>query len=386
MRSLGERLEDARETLVGMFPGLRRPGYTYQGWIKALARWSGALLATVCPALRLSLESMAEAYWKREGLVAFAVDGSRVECPRTKANEQALGCGGRKKTGPQFWLTTLWHMGTGLPWGWKIGPSTDAERTHLRLMLPMLPPGALLVADAGFVGYQLLQEIMFSGRSFLVRVGSNVSLLRELGYARIEDGQTVYLWPQEAQRQSCPPLVLRLIVLYRKGKPIYLVTNLSAEGMSDRQASVLYELRWGVEVFYRSMKQTLARRKMLSRAPAQAGMELEWTMVGLQVLGLLSVGGILANGKDPLSWSVAAALRLVRLAARDRRPRHARRAGLLADLGLALKDTYIRRAPKTARDWPHKKNDPPAGSPKIRQAKATEVSKANRISSGVVAA
>lgn len=244
LRSLRDRFEEVRETLVDMYPGLRRPGQTYQGLSKALARRSADLLAAVCLALRQSLQSMAGGYWKREGLVAFAVDGSRVECPRTQVNEQALGCGGRKKTGPQFWLTTLWHMGTGLPWGWQIGPSTDAERTHLRCMLPLLPERALLVADAGFVGYQLLQDIVRSGRSFLVRVGSNVSLLRELGYTQFEDEQTVYLWPQESQKQNGPPLVLRLIVLSRKGKRIYLVTNLSAEQMSDRQASVLYEMRW----------------------------------------------------------------------------------------------------------------------------------------------
>ena len=80
--------------------------------------------------------------------------------------------------------------------------------------------------------------------------------------------------------------------------------GLPADG-SDRQASVLYEMRWGVEVFYRSLKQTLCRRKMLSRAPRQARMELGWTMVGLRLLGLLSVEAIMRSGKDPLSWSVA---------------------------------------------------------------------------------
>lgn len=134
------------------------------------------------------------------------------------------------------------------------------------------------------------------------------------------------------------------------------------------------------------MKQTLQRRKMLSGAPAQARRELEWTLVGLQLLGLLSVESILASGKDPLSWSVAASLRMVRLAARDRRPKHVRRHGLLADLGTALKDTYVRRSSKTARNWPHKKNEPPAGVPKIRKANATEVCKAKGISQRTIAA
>jgi hypothetical protein len=378
-RTLGDRFEDVRDCLVGMFPFQRRPGETYQGLIRALARHSPALLGVVGQALREALRVGAGAYGKREGWVAFAVDGSRVECPRTKANESALGCGGRKKTGPQFWLTTVWHMGLGLPWAWKIGPSTDAERTHLREMLPWLPALALLVADAGFVGYELLREILGGGRSFLIRVGSNVSLLRELGYARIEPGPTVYLWPQEFQKKNVPPLVLRLIVLTRKGKPIYLLTNTSEESLSVEQASILYELRWGIEVFYRSMKQTLSHRKMRSAAPGPARMELEWTMVGMQVLGLLSVEPILARGHDPLSWSVALSIRAVRRTMRDRPARRTRRGGLLAALGEAVQDGYPHHAPKTARDWPHKKNDPPAGPPKIRKATRAEVQKAERI-------
>jgi hypothetical protein len=378
-RTLGDRFEDMRDCLVGLFRYQRRPGETYQGLIRAMVRHSRDLLGVVGQALRGALEAGAGSYGKREGWLAFAVDGSRVECPRTQANEAALGCGGRKKTGPQFWLTTLWHMGLGLPWAWKIGPSTDAERTHLRAMLCLLPASALLVADAGFVGYELLRDILAGGRSFLIRVGSNVSLLQELGYAQVENGQTVYLWPQKCQKKDVPPLALRLIVLTRRGKSIYLLTNTSPESLSEEQASILYEMRWGIEVFYRSMKQTLSHRKMLSAAPGPARMELEWTMVGLQVLGLLSVEQILARGKDPLSWSVALSVRAVRRAMRDRPAQRKQRGGLLAALGEAVQDGYVRRAAKTARDWPHKKNDLPAGPPRIGKASRTEVQRAERI-------
>ena len=378
-RTLGDRFEDMREGLVGMFPYQRRPGDTYQGLVKALGRHSQALLEVVGHALRNTLQALAGPDGKREGWAAFAVDGSRVECPRTKANEAALGCGGRKKTGPQFWLTTLWHMGLGLPWAWKIGPSTDAERTHLRAMLSWLPAAALLVADAGFVGYELLRDILAGGRSFLIRVGSNVSLLQELGYAQVQNGQTVYLWPQKCQKKDVPPLALRLIVLTRHGKSIYLLTNASEESLREEQASVLYEMRWGIEVFYRSMKQTLSHRKMLSAAPGPARLELEWTMVGLQLLGLWSVEQILARGKDPLSWSVALSVRAVRRALRDRPARRQGRGGLLAALGEAVADGYVRRVAQTARDWPHKKNDRPAGPPRIRKASPTEVQRAERI-------
>jgi signal transduction histidine kinase len=154
------------------------------------------------------------------------VDGSREEAPHTEANEADLGCAGKDKTAPQVYVTTIWHLGLGLPWDFRMGPGTDSERRHALDMVNDLPPRALLVADAGFVGYELCRTLLRSSRSFLLRVGSNVRLLEKLGYYRRERSDVVYLWPQKRQgRGRGKPLVLRLIRL-RKGKQVvYLLTN-----------------------------------------------------------------------------------------------------------------------------------------------------------------
>src|SRR5437763_7096374 len=93
------------------------------------------------------------------------------------ANEEAFGIAGKKKTGPQQFLTALFHAGSGLIWDFRRGPARASERSHLLEMLADLPPEALLLADAGFSGYEFLQKVLESKRSFLVRVGSNVQLL-----------------------------------------------------------------------------------------------------------------------------------------------------------------------------------------------------------------
>ena len=106
-------------------------------------------------------------------------------------------------------------------------------------------------------------------------------------------------------------MVLRLIKVRRpRGrKTMYLLTNvLDEERLSDQTIAVIYRMRWGIEVFYRSLKQTLERRKMRSSAPRQARMELHWTLIGMLLLGLMSVSTIIKRRKDPLSWSVASAL------------------------------------------------------------------------------
>lgn len=211
-------------------------------------------------------------------------------------------------------LTVLYHMGTGLPWAWRTGPGTDAERGHLRSMLATLPPGALLVADAGFTGYDLLRIVSEHGLSFLIRVGANVTLLQELGLEVRVDGDTVWLWPLNKRDQR--PLKLRLIRLKKdSGSPgeMCLLTNVfDRERLPDETAAALYKKRWGVEVFFRSFKRTPQQRKMRSRSPESAKLELHWAMVALLLLGLMSVASLVAEGHDQLRLRVATALRVVR--------------------------------------------------------------------------
>jgi len=371
--TIKDRFSDARKCVNEMYPSRRRVGKTYQGFIKQLLSLGNILLLPLMKHLRGQLQKIANKYWMREGFIAFAVDGSRVNLSRTAANEESFGCGGKKGTGPQAWLTTLFHVGTGLPWAWLIGKANDAERTHLRKMLHLLPKKALLIADAGFTGYNLMNEIISSGQSFLIRVGSNVTLLKKLGYAKVEDDGTVYIWPEAARKDSHLPLTLRLIVLQRKGKKMYLLTNHDQETLSIEKAAFFYEMRWGIEVFFRSLKQTLSRRKMLSRAPSQALAELSWAMIGLQLLGLLSVKQIINKDLDPLSWSVALSLRAVRESMRN--IANKKQTNLLKKLSACVKDNYKRKSSKKARNWPHKKKESPPGAPKIRNANKTELKK-----------
>lgn len=376
-QTLGERFTAVRDLLHTLFPQWRL-GATYTGWYEAQARRLERLWPALAERLRQRLRASAGPAWTRAGWCAFAVDGSRVECPRTAANEEALGCAGRTKTGPQLFVTTLWHMGTGLPWDFRIGPGTAGERRHLEEMLADLPADALAVADAGFTGYDFYGRIAASGRAFLLRVGANVHLLRQLGYWERENADTVYLWPDN--RRSRPPLVLRLIVLGRGKRRMYLVTNvLDEKALPRKAAALLYEMRWGVEVFYRTTKQTLQKRKMLSRAPEAARCELTWALLGVWLLGLMSVSAILGRGGDPLSWSAALARRRVREAMRLAPPDGPCRQSLVERLAGAVKDTYTREGEKKARDWPHKKKDKPPGGPKIVLAKAQEIRSAKRV-------
>jgi hypothetical protein len=375
-QTLQARFEETREVVRSLFPKWSL-GKTYTGWYEAQRKWLTPLRPALGRRLRRQLQAKAGRHWQREGWCAFAADGSRVECPRTAANEQELKCAGKKKTGPQLFVTTLLHMGTGVPWDFRIGPGTASERRHLEEMLADLPPRSLIVADAGFTGYAFYRRILAAKQSFLVRVGSNVHLLKELGYFEREGPDTVYLWPDH--NRSKPPVVLRLIERRDGKKKMFLVTNvLDKQALTVKSAGVLYEMRWGVEVFYRSLKQTLEKRRMLSRTPEAAKCELTWAMLGLWLLGLMTATEIVGRGGDPLAWSAAQARHRVRRSMRRALQRQ-RDGGLGRDLAQATKDGYARHGSKQARNWPHKKKEKPPGEPKILSADAGQRRAAKRL-------
>ena len=373
--ALLDRFHVARTVLNSSLPRRRRVGRTYQGFIKALMGVGSGLHLRVQALLRDAMHSVAGQYTERFGWAMFAVDGTKIDCVRSHANLRHFGIASKKKSHPQQLLTTLYHMGTGLPWAWVTGCARDSERRQLWQMIELLPKGALLVADAGFTGFELLRALHNAERFFLVRVGGNVRLLRELGYAEVERDNTVYLWPKQFRSEE--PLVLRLIKVPTDGEPAYLITNvLDRKRLDDKTAGKAYQMRWGVEIFYRSIKQTLDRRKMRSAAPTQTMLELHWTLIGVMLLGMLSVAGIIRRGQDPLGWSVANAVREIR------RCMHAPMVSvrtLRALLTRAVKDTYCRGSAKAGHDLPRKKAPPTMGAPKIRKATPAEVPQAQML-------
>lgn len=205
-------------------------------------------------------------------------------------------------------------------------------------------------------------------------MGSNVRLLLELGYALEERAGTVYLWPDAMRQKMQPPLVLRRVTLTDgRNRRMHLLTSVHDESLlSDAGACEFYTMRWGVELHYRALKQTLARRKLLGEAPATARAELRWAMTGLWLLTLMAAAAVGAAGKDPRTLSVAKALRLVRRAARAPVTRCGGN-GLGRQRATAVQDTYTRKASKRARDWAHKKRPKPIGEPQARIAEPAEV-------------
>lgn len=364
---------------------------SYQGLTRALIRYTEVLRPLLWQRLHHLMEACGGEHWRIGMWLPLAIDGSRVSTPRTEGNERAFAsktfgqshkARSRKKwkskrrrskpltpIKPQIWLTLLWHMGLKMPWAWRCGPSTASERGHLGELLQALelPAKTLICGDAGFVGYELWRTILQQGHHFLIRVGGNVRLLRKLGRCRF-DADRVYLWPANAMQQGQPPIVLRLLQFKSSRGSVFLVTSvLSSKDLTASQASRLYRLRWGIELQFRTLKQTFGRSKLRSRTPESAIVELEWSLFGLWTIQLFAIKEQIAIDLAPEDCSVSLAIGVIQ------RAMHAWSEvggdeALAVSLRAATKDRYRRTSSKAARFRPKKKDIPSAGRPIITTA------------------
>ena len=414
--TLGERFDHARQVIRKVFHWQSAPGKSYEGFVKMLRRRNQQLLAAVVGILRTRMREELQEQFLVAGFNVYAGDGSRVATPRTKSNQaafsprrkqkkkskknnsksaaqrkgrqakrrkrkrQSAASTEKKSDMTQIWLTLLWHVGTGLPWSWRHGAADSSERHHLLEMLGEMPENSLIVADAGFVGYEFWKEVQNAGHDFVIRVGANVKLIKRLGYARQSDS-TVYLWPDWAARKKTPPLVLRLIVLHNGKEPVFLVTSvLSKQRMSDKQAIEIYRYRWGIELFFRTFKQTFGRTKLRSRSSANAELELDWSLAALWSICLLGQCELLRSGERPSQLSAASAIRAVQSTLRDYRVRpESADETLSALLAASLLDGYRRDSSKTSRDYPRKKKRERTAAPKIIAATTTQIATATEV-------
>lgn len=396
--TLVERFSVVRRIVIFLFSMQHQVAESYQAFMKILARWTDEMVGAIRVSLQQRMPRQFPDCWELFGFIPFGGDGSRFELPRTQAHEQAFSASrrskkrkpksarkrktpdkhSRKANSPQMWLTTLWHLGTGLPWNWRRGPADSSERAHVLEMLESLPALALIVADAGFVGYDFARAITDSGRQLLIRVGANIKLLKQLGYAR-ESGNTVYLWPDTAAKKNLPPLVLRMIVVHNGKHPVHLLTSVrDTKRLTDRQIIELYRRRWGIELFYRHLKQTFQRRKLRSASPANAEIELDWSFLGLWAMGFYALIEARRVGTSPSQLSVAKMLRAFRRAMKDYRHPAENGWRLCRILREATIDTYERQN-KTSRNYPRKKKETPPGSPVIHSATPHQVSRAKQL-------
>lgn len=390
--------------------GLKNTVMTYTSFMNALDRYKDVFV----PRLRDQFQTLAEEvggqYFRTNGWVLIGFDGSRATAPRTVSNERAFcapnyGNGKRAKYGkkkskgmrrkrneqnkpqpqaPQAWITMMWHMGLRLPWTWRLGPSNSSERDHVKEMLDQenFHENTLFCGDAGFVGYPLWSGILaVPGGNFLVRVGANVNLLSEQADVKKAGGGKVLCWPKGKMESGDPPLRLRLIQVKVGKTKMWMLTNvLDPKKLNKKQITRFYKMRWGIEVEFRGLKQTIDKHKLRCRNSARLLVELDWSIRGMAVAELIALReqipttreGKADRDYDPQDRSLANTMRALRKCMRNLNKHCNPEDGLLYQLSQATVQRYDNRTDKRARYRPKNPDKKPLGDPAVRKINAEE--------------
>jgi hypothetical protein len=367
--SLTERFRTARKVVAKIFRWHWPPGETYQGFMKMLRKWHIQLMLRIPPHVRVLMKQTLPDHWEVAGFVVFAGDGSRVELPRTQSLEDAFA---PPKKQPKSRRNRKRRRRAGRQWSTPNGKHASASDDKKRNS-PQMWEKSLICADAGFVGYDFWTALLDAGHHFVIRVGANVTLLEQLGHVRQHE-HAVSLWPDAAAKKKQPPLMLRLIVLHDGKEPTYLVTNLSKSQLSDRSAAKIYAARWGIELFFRTFKQTFDRSKLRSRSAENAKLELDWSLLTLWCVCLVGQRELAAAGAEPARLSAAAVIRAFQSTLREYRLRPlGSEETLWAKLRAAVLDDYRRTSSKTSRNYPRKKQRHAIGAPIILRATKLQI-------------
>lgn len=372
--SLPEKFEVARGFYIVCCPKRKRPGKSFTGFEKALARLPMPVLRTLGAALRSRIVAVFDRRLFYHGFIPLGCDGTHLECPRSEELERRVGTFGKEGSAPKIWNTSIVHLTLGIPWSWRLGRGGKAsERTHLLQMIPWLPKLTLLVTDAGYVGHDVVRNLLEANIQFLMRMSSNALFYteQETCLNRFREG-IVYYWPDVIRKQAGPPLRGRLLRIKsrRRKNDVWLFTNVEdRRRLPMKVASQFYRWRWENEGFFRTYKRTLKKVTLTSRTLRQAHREAEGSMLATQLLlcqGALAVTAPSTENKPPVMCSPRSVLLETRRAMRGQQPP--------LDFGRRLvssaRERRERRTPKAKRIWPARKKHKPPNPP--RMLKLTE--------------
>ena len=403
--------------------GLKHTAMTYTSFMNALDRYNNVFLPLLREHFQTLAEEVGERYFRTNGWNLIGFDGSRSTAPRSVANERAFcapnyGKGNRAKYGkkkskgmrrkrneqnkpqpqaPQVWITMMWHMGLRLPWTWRLGPSNSSERDHVKEMLhqEIFHKNTLFCGDAGFVGYPLWSAILAApGRHFLVRVGANVKLLSEQADVKKLGGGIVHCWPKGKMASGDPPLRLRLVqVKIGKTKMWMLTSVLDRKKLTKKQIIRFYKMRWGIEVEFRGLKQTIDKHKLRCRNSDRLLVELDWSLRAMAIAELIALREQIPamrktksdQAYDPQDRSLANTMRALRKCMRNLNKYCDPEDGLSHQLSQAKVQRYNNRTDKRARYRPKNPDKKPLGDPTVRKMNAKEREKLRKHHQAVAA-
>jgi hypothetical protein len=328
----GQGYEEVMRLLVG---GLEWLGRWRRVWsvpstaaiAKARARLgAGPLRALFVSVVHPLATESTQGSWFR-GLRVVAMDGTTLDLPDTAENDARFGRPGSSRgegrsAFPQVRLVGLAECGTHAVFAAALGPYASAEKTLAAGVLADLQPGMLMLADRGFVSYELWQAAAGTGAQLLWRASATFTLpALEL----LPDGSYLSrLLPGKGTRPrkaGAGPVTVRVIEYTiddgraPAGERYRLITTLLDPGEAPAaELAGLYAQRWEFENTLDEIKIHQRAASLVLRSRYPDGVEQEvwgFLLVHWAIRDLMHTAALDAE-IDPDRVSFTRALRLTR--------------------------------------------------------------------------
>jgi transposase IS4-like protein/DDE family transposase len=326
----GQGYEEVMRLLVG---GLEWLGRWRRAWTapstaaiaKARARLGpGPLRALFEAVVRPLAAPQTRGAWYR-GLRLVAIDGTVLDVPDTAENEDRFGRpgSGRGEGGgafPQVRLVGVGECGTHAIFAAAMGSCVTAEKALAGQVLPALAPGMLVLADRGFLGFDLWRRAAATGADLLWRASASFTLpvlevLPDGSYlSRLAPGH-------HGPLRKASPVTVRVIEYTiddgnaPEGEHYRLVTTLTDAGQAPAaELAALYAQRWEFETALDEIKTHQRGPRAVLRSKHPDGVEQEiwgFLLVHWAIRDLMHAAALDA-GIDPDRVSFLRTLRMAR--------------------------------------------------------------------------
>ena len=252
------------------------------------------------------------AWYRRWKLVSL--DGSTLDVPDTKANDEAFGrprASRGRSAFPKIRLTSLVENGTHVLFGSVFGPYRTGENTLAEALFRRLKAGMLCLADRGFFGFQAWKNASAGGAELLWRVKKNLILPV---IESLPDGSflsKIYSTDKDRRRDR-RGITVRVIDYRLEGVPEsessyrVITTILDPDEAPAHELAALYHERWEIETAFDELKTHLrgSRIVLRSKTPELVTQEFYGLMMAhFAVRGLMHEAALKANlDADVLSF------------------------------------------------------------------------------------
>ena len=200
-------------------------------------------------------------------------------------------------------------------------PITEANADEREVLAAHLQAGRVYVTDRGYAKYGLLQAIVDTGSGFVCRIRDNavfqVVQERELSQEALDAGvvRDAVIWLGDRRKKGDLRQPVRIVEVActphskshknGRGGPEQGDSILIATDLLDLPAEVvalIYQCRWGIEIFFRTFKHLLGCRHLLSQCENGIQLQMYAAILACMLIALYTGGRPTVRTYEMLNW------------------------------------------------------------------------------------